>query len=137
MSLLGLLDRPTGGRIWLGGAAAGELSDRDRTRLRSRSIGFVFQAFHLVGFARGGHGGGRSVRRAGLRRVRRLHGVVAAGVEASLSGGKRPPVVTRLPTGGRSAATNVPVMAASPQALAAARIHPLSGRLYDTGHDDE
>ncbi len=46
--LLGGLDRPAGGQIWLDGQDLGRLSERALARLRSQAIGFVFQAFHLM-----------------------------------------------------------------------------------------
>jgi putative ABC transport system ATP-binding protein len=46
--LLGGLDRPTGGQIWLDGQDLGQLSERGLARLRRDAIGFVFQAFHLM-----------------------------------------------------------------------------------------
>ena len=46
--LLGGLDRPTGGEIWLHGQDLGLLSERALARLRRDAIGFVFQAFHLM-----------------------------------------------------------------------------------------
>jgi putative ABC transport system ATP-binding protein len=46
--LLGGLDRPTGGQIWLDGQDLGRLSERGLARLRRDAIGFVFQAFHLM-----------------------------------------------------------------------------------------
>lgn len=48
LNLLGLLDRPTGGRFEFDGRDVAELNERDRTALRARRIGFVFQAFHLL-----------------------------------------------------------------------------------------
>jgi putative ABC transport system ATP-binding protein len=48
LSLLGLLDTPTTGRYVLDGTDMAELSDRQRSAVRARRIGFVFQAFHLV-----------------------------------------------------------------------------------------
>ncbi|WP_241990081.1 MULTISPECIES: ABC transporter ATP-binding protein [unclassified Streptomyces] len=48
LSVLGLLDTPTGGRYLLRGEDATDLSERDRTALRAGTLGFVFQAFHLV-----------------------------------------------------------------------------------------
>lgn len=48
LHLLGLLDRPTGGRYLLQGQDTARLSDRARTRLRAELIGFVFQAFYLL-----------------------------------------------------------------------------------------
>jgi ABC-type lipoprotein export system ATPase subunit len=46
--LLGGLDRPTGGEVWLDGQDLGRLSERALARLRRQAIGFVFQAFHLM-----------------------------------------------------------------------------------------
>jgi putative ABC transport system ATP-binding protein len=46
--LLGGLDRPTGGEIWLAGQGLSRLSERGLARLRRDAIGFVFQAFHLM-----------------------------------------------------------------------------------------
>jgi putative ABC transport system ATP-binding protein len=48
LHLLGLLDAPTGGGYLLDGLDTGTLGDRDRSALRGRRIGFVFQAFHLL-----------------------------------------------------------------------------------------
>jgi len=48
MHLLGLLDRASSGSYHLDGQDVGALDERSRSRLRSTSIGFVFQAFHLV-----------------------------------------------------------------------------------------
>jgi putative ABC transport system ATP-binding protein len=48
LHLLGLLDAPTGGHYRLDGLDTSALDDRDRSGLRGRRIGFVFQAFHLL-----------------------------------------------------------------------------------------
>ncbi len=48
LALLGLLDRPSGGRYVLDGTDAGSLDDGERTRLRRERIGFVFQAYNLL-----------------------------------------------------------------------------------------
>ncbi|HEY6967274.1 MAG TPA: ABC transporter ATP-binding protein [Burkholderiales bacterium] len=48
LNIIGLLDRPTGGEIFIEGRAAAALDDRALTRLRGRSIGFVFQYHHLL-----------------------------------------------------------------------------------------
>lgn len=50
LSLLGLLDVPTSGCYILDGVDVAALSDRGRSALRAQRIGFVFQAFHLVGY---------------------------------------------------------------------------------------
>ncbi|HXW96968.1 MAG TPA: ABC transporter ATP-binding protein [Gemmatimonadales bacterium] len=49
LSLLGLLDTPTGGEYWLDGKPVAQLSPSDRARIRNREIGFIFQAFNLIG----------------------------------------------------------------------------------------
>jgi len=48
LNVLGLLDRPTSGRYLLNGRDTAELPEKERTALRARSIGFVFQSFHLI-----------------------------------------------------------------------------------------
>ncbi|KIF75580.1 ABC transporter ATP-binding protein [Streptomyces sp. 150FB] len=48
LHLLGGLERPTEGEVWLSGRRIDDLSERALARLRRRSVGFVFQAFHLV-----------------------------------------------------------------------------------------
>jgi putative ABC transport system ATP-binding protein len=48
LHLLGLLDTPTGGSYRLDGHDTSALGDRDRSALRGRRIGIVFQAFHLL-----------------------------------------------------------------------------------------
>ena len=49
LSLLGLLDTPTGGEYWLDEKPVAQLSPADRARIRNREIGFIFQAFNLIG----------------------------------------------------------------------------------------
>ncbi|HTV97757.1 MAG TPA: ABC transporter ATP-binding protein [Steroidobacteraceae bacterium] len=48
LNLLAGLDAPSGGRIWIEEQEISSLSDDARTLLRRRSIGFVFQAFHVL-----------------------------------------------------------------------------------------
>ncbi|MEU9839575.1 ABC transporter ATP-binding protein [Actinomadura sp. NPDC048032] len=48
LHILGGLERPTRGEAWLAGRRIDVLSERALARLRRRSVGFVFQAFHLV-----------------------------------------------------------------------------------------
>lgn len=50
LNLLGLLDRPTAGTYVLGGTPTHGLKDAALASLRSRHLGFVFQAFHLVNY---------------------------------------------------------------------------------------
>jgi putative ABC transport system ATP-binding protein len=49
LAILGLLDSPTGGTYVLNGRAVQDLKMSDRARIRNREIGFVFQAFNLIG----------------------------------------------------------------------------------------
>ncbi len=49
LSILGLLDTPTGGKYRLNGQAVENLSFSERAKVRNREIGFVFQAFNLIG----------------------------------------------------------------------------------------
>jgi lipoprotein-releasing system ATP-binding protein len=48
LNLVGLLERPTAGRVEIAGQDATALDEDAVTRLRGRSIGFVFQFHHLV-----------------------------------------------------------------------------------------
>jgi putative ABC transport system ATP-binding protein len=48
LHLLGGLDRPTDGQVWLAGERIDQLSERALARRRRDAIGFVFQAFHLM-----------------------------------------------------------------------------------------
>ena len=48
LNILGTLDRPTSGRYLLDGTDTTTLDDAQLVALRSTSIGFVFQAFHLI-----------------------------------------------------------------------------------------
>jgi putative ABC transport system ATP-binding protein len=48
LSILGLLDTPTSGEYFLDGDPVATLTPAQRARIRSRSIGFIFQAFNLI-----------------------------------------------------------------------------------------
>jgi putative ABC transport system ATP-binding protein len=48
MNILGCLDRPTSGMYRLAGRSVGSLDDDALARVRSRTIGFVFQSFNLL-----------------------------------------------------------------------------------------
>ena len=49
LSIMGLLDAPTSGEYYLQGHSVTSLSFAQRTHLRNREIGFVFQNFNLIG----------------------------------------------------------------------------------------
>ncbi len=48
LNLIGLLDSPSGGELYLLGQPTRAMDDEARTALRGRSIGFVFQFHHLI-----------------------------------------------------------------------------------------
>lgn len=49
LSILGLLDTASGGQYMLDGESVASLAPADRARVRNRQIGFIFQAFNLIG----------------------------------------------------------------------------------------
>jgi putative ABC transport system ATP-binding protein len=49
LSILGLLDTPTNGTYELAGRDVGSLAAAERSRIRNREIGFIFQNFNLIG----------------------------------------------------------------------------------------
>jgi putative ABC transport system ATP-binding protein len=49
LSILGLLDSPTGGKYTLNGTPVESLNAAERARVRNREIGFIFQSFNLIG----------------------------------------------------------------------------------------
>src|SRR3954468_21209816 len=49
LSILGLLDSPTAGEHVLNGVPVADLSASRRAEIRNREIGFIFQAFNLIG----------------------------------------------------------------------------------------
>src|SRR6266550_4951302 len=48
LQLIGLLDTPSEGAVRFDGADVGSLGDAQRTQVRLRSLGFIFQRFHLL-----------------------------------------------------------------------------------------
>ena len=48
LNVIGLLDTPTEGTVFVDGVDSGSLSDTERTALRRETIGFVFQSFYLI-----------------------------------------------------------------------------------------
>ena len=100
LNVLGLLDRPTGGRYLLEGHDVAALGEADRTALRARAIGFVFQAFHLLPFRTAVENVEIGLLYGGVPRARR-HGIAAEALDrvglarrrdalpSQLSGGER------------------------------------------------
>ena len=48
LNILGLLDTPTDGELLINGISTKYMSDTDKTKLRAKNIGFVFQFHHLL-----------------------------------------------------------------------------------------
>ncbi len=48
LHLLGALDRPSAGEVWLSGRRLGDLGEKALAHLRRTGVGFVFQSFHLM-----------------------------------------------------------------------------------------
>ncbi len=48
MNVIGCLDTPTEGTVYLDGQEVTAMSDRERTRIRGEEVGFVFQTFNLM-----------------------------------------------------------------------------------------
>lgn len=48
LNLIGLIDVPTSGELWIAGKEVSRLNEGERTELRLRSVGFIFQFFNLI-----------------------------------------------------------------------------------------
>src|SRR5271154_857996 len=48
VNLIGCLDRPTSGEIWLNGQDVAKLAAAELTRVRAETIGLIFQQFHMI-----------------------------------------------------------------------------------------
>jgi lipoprotein-releasing system ATP-binding protein len=48
LHMAGLLEAPSGGEVYIGASAASRLPDSERTRIRRETMGFVYQAHHLL-----------------------------------------------------------------------------------------
>ena len=48
LNMMGALDRPTDGEIWVKGQALGSLNDRQRATFRRDQVGFIFQSYNLL-----------------------------------------------------------------------------------------
>jgi putative ABC transport system ATP-binding protein len=100
LHLLGGLDRPSGGELWLNERRIDQLSERGLAALRRREVGFVFQAFHLIDELTAGENvelpallAARSPRQARQRALELLERVGLADraghLPSALSGGQR------------------------------------------------
>lgn len=100
LHLLGGLDQPSGGELWLAGRRIDRLGERELAQLRRHEIGFVFQSFHLMDELTARENvelaallAGRSPRMARARADAMLDRVGLAGradhLPSALSGGQR------------------------------------------------
>jgi ABC-type lipoprotein export system ATPase subunit len=100
LHLLGGLERPSAGEVWVAGQRIDRLSEKALARLRRRAIGFVFQAFHLMDELTAtenvelpallaGRSPGAARRRAGELLERVGLGDRAGHLPSALSGGER------------------------------------------------
>ncbi|MDY6339059.1 MAG: ABC transporter ATP-binding protein [Saccharofermentans sp.] len=48
LNIIGLVEKPTSGKLFIDGSAAEELSERQRAKIRNERIGFVFQNYALI-----------------------------------------------------------------------------------------
>ncbi len=48
MNMIGCLDRPTAGSVEINGKLTAKMSEKELANLRNRTIGFVFQQYHLI-----------------------------------------------------------------------------------------
>lgn len=48
LHILGLLDQPTTGKVWVQGQATDSMNEKQRSRLRNQALGFVYQFHHLL-----------------------------------------------------------------------------------------
>jgi len=48
LNMIGLIDTPTSGEVFINGESTSRLKDRELTRLRHDFIGFIFQSFNLI-----------------------------------------------------------------------------------------
>jgi len=48
LNIIGLLDNPSKGELWINGIEVAKFSEKNRTGLRKGNIGFVFQSFNLI-----------------------------------------------------------------------------------------
>ena len=71
LNLLAGLDEPDAGRVMLDGRDLAALSDDERTLLRRRSVGFVFQAFHVLPYLTAEQNVGLPLELLGLGRAER------------------------------------------------------------------
>jgi len=100
LNLIGLLDAPTGGEVLIHGEKGTKLTQRDKSRIRLREIGFIFQFFNLqnnltalenvmIPFWLAGHPRGESEKKAAVLLEKVGVGHRTGHVPSELSGGEQ------------------------------------------------
>ena len=89
LNLLGLLDAPTEGEVRWNGRSVGALSDRERSRLRLRGVGFIFQRFYLLPTLTARENVELPMRALGVPRTERVRRASELLAEVGLSGRER------------------------------------------------
>lgn len=116
LNVAGLLEMPSEGRYLLDGVDTRTLADADRTALRGRRIGFVFQSFHLLAHRTAQENAGLSMLYAGVstaeRRARAREALRRVGLGHRLDA-----LPTRLSGGERQRVAIARALAARPSLL--------------------
>jgi putative ABC transport system ATP-binding protein len=81
LAILGLLDSPSRGQYWLNGKTVEQLGANQRARIRNQEVGFIFQAFNLIGDLNVRECGAAATyrRTPASERKQRVHGARAGG----------------------------------------------------------
>src|ERR1700691_2472403 len=77
LNIIGGLDDPTGGRVWVDGREVNRMGERERLALRRDRIAFIFQSFGLVPMLSAAENVGIPLRIAGVRPSERRERVAA------------------------------------------------------------
>jgi putative ABC transport system ATP-binding protein len=77
LNVIGGLDAPTAGRVWVDGREVNRMSERERLALRRDRVAFIFQSFGLVPMLSAAENVGIPLRIAGLRPSERRERVAA------------------------------------------------------------
>src|SRR6202167_962058 len=77
LNIIGGLDDPTGGRVWVDGREVNRMGERERLALRRDRVAFIFQSFGLVPMLSAAENVGIPLRIAGVRPAERRERVAA------------------------------------------------------------